>query len=264
MSKNEWKRMTIDSINRQYAKFFLWVYFDCFKNNSDRYLFKILHIQSYIWSFEEIERYNNNEYNFLQYVTVIKICQAISNKLSKYYSKTKDSNEIMYNLVNILDFMQKLSFYKAWNENNDQNEKNTINYEIKYKKKFKIFFQHHYNSINYQKEITHNADQTEKIIQFNNTIAYSLLMYAQSVFIIQYFIHWQFQKLSSTVTEINWYFCTDIIMKNNSVWDYWKDNVSNFSRLTLMIKNVLLCFISFINIERVFSLARKICRWIKP
>ena len=60
----------------------------------------------------------------------------------------------MYNLVNILDLTQKLNLYKAWNENNDQNKKNTINYEMKYKKKFKKFFQYYYDSTNYRKEIT--------------------------------------------------------------------------------------------------------------
>ena len=50
---------------------------------------------------------------FLQCTTEIKACQAASNKLSKYYSKTENSNETMYNLVNILDLTQKLSLYKA-------------------------------------------------------------------------------------------------------------------------------------------------------
>ena len=40
----------------------------------------------------------------LQRTIVIKVCQTVSNKLSKYYSKIEDSNEIIYNLINILDF----------------------------------------------------------------------------------------------------------------------------------------------------------------
>ena len=37
--------------------------------------------------------------NFSQRAIVKKICQVASNKLSKYYSKIKDSNEIIYNLA---------------------------------------------------------------------------------------------------------------------------------------------------------------------
>ena len=50
---------------------------------------------------------------FSQRTTVIKACQAVSNKLSKYYSKTEDSDKTMYNFVNILDITQKLNLYKA-------------------------------------------------------------------------------------------------------------------------------------------------------
>ena len=200
---------------------------------------------------------------FLQRAIVIKAYQAVSNKLSNYWSKTEDSNKTIYNLVNILDLTQKLNFYKIRNENNDQDEKNTISYKIKYKKKFKKFFQHHYDSTDYRKEITHNADQTEKVIQFNNAIACSLLMYAQSVFIIRRYILQQFQRSSSTVIEIDRYFHIDMMMKNNSIWNYWRDNISNFSQLTLIIKDVFLYFISFVNIERVFSLVQRICRWKK-
>ena len=63
-----------------------------------------------------------------------------------------------------------------------------INYEINYKKKFKKFFQHHYDLTDYRKKITHNTDQSEKIIQFNNAIACSLLIYVESIFTIRRFI----------------------------------------------------------------------------
>ena len=154
---------------------------------------------------------------FLQRATVIKVCQATLNKLSKYYSKTEDSNEIIYNLINIFDLTQKWNLYKTWNENNDQDKKNMINYEIKYKKKFKKNFWRHYDSTDYRKKITRNADQTEKIMQFNNIIACSLLMYAQSIFIIRYFILPQFQRSSSNLIKINRYLCTNVLMKNNSI-----------------------------------------------
>jgi len=43
---------------------------------------------------------------------VIKICNKVSTKFAKYYSKTKELNNILYNLINILDSMQKVSLYK--------------------------------------------------------------------------------------------------------------------------------------------------------
>jgi len=42
---------------------------------------------------------------------VIKACELISTKLAKYYSKTKNKNELIYNFVIILDFTQKLNLY---------------------------------------------------------------------------------------------------------------------------------------------------------
>ncbi len=44
---------------------------------------------------------------------VIKICNKVSTKLAKYYSKTKELNNTSYNFVNILDFTQKVSLYKS-------------------------------------------------------------------------------------------------------------------------------------------------------
>ena len=49
---------------------------------------------------------------FLQRATVIKACQTVLNKLWKYYSKTKNLNEIIYNFVDILNLTQKLNFKK--------------------------------------------------------------------------------------------------------------------------------------------------------
>jgi len=43
---------------------------------------------------------------------IIKACKKASTKLVKYYSKTKELDKMLYNLVNILNFTQKLSFYK--------------------------------------------------------------------------------------------------------------------------------------------------------
>ncbi len=69
------------------------------------------------------------------------------------------------------------------------------------------------------------------------------------------------QRRSVSVSENDRYFCTDAIVKKFSTWKYWKDNVSNYSRLTQMTKNVLSCSIFFINIEWIFSLARRVCWW---
>jgi len=43
---------------------------------------------------------------------VLKICNKVSIKFAKYYSKIKELNNILYNLVNILDFTQKVNLYK--------------------------------------------------------------------------------------------------------------------------------------------------------
>jgi len=43
---------------------------------------------------------------------VTKVCNKVLTKLAKYYSKTKELNNTLYNVVNILNSTQKLSFYK--------------------------------------------------------------------------------------------------------------------------------------------------------
>ncbi len=43
---------------------------------------------------------------------VIKTCNKISTKFVKYYLRTKELDNILYNFVNILDFTQKVSVYK--------------------------------------------------------------------------------------------------------------------------------------------------------
>jgi len=73
---------------------------------------------------------------------IIKACKKVLTKLVKYYSKTKELDKILYNLVNILNSTQKLSLYKMWNEKDNNN---FVNYETKYQIKFKIYFRRHYN-----------------------------------------------------------------------------------------------------------------------
>ncbi len=69
------------------------------------------------------------------------------------------------------------------------------------------------------------------------------------------------QRCSVSVSEDDRYFRTDAIVKKFSTWEYWRDNISNYSRLTQMTKNILSCSIFFIDIEWTFSLARRVCRW---
>jgi len=44
---------------------------------------------------------------------VIKICNKVSTKLAKYYSRTKELNNTLYDLVNILNLTQKTNLYKS-------------------------------------------------------------------------------------------------------------------------------------------------------
>ncbi len=69
------------------------------------------------------------------------------------------------------------------------------------------------------------------------------------------------QRRSVSVSEDDRYLCTDAIVEKFSTWKYWRNNISNYSRLTQMTKNVLSCSIFSVDIEWTFSLARRVCRW---
>ncbi len=71
----------------------------------------------------------------------------------------------------------------------------------------------------------------------------------------------QSQHAHSFQDEDDQYLCTDVINKKCSTWQFWKDNALNFSRLMQMTKDVLSCSIFLINIERNFSLARRVYQW---
>jgi len=43
---------------------------------------------------------------------VLKTCNKVSTKFAKYYLRTKKLDNILYNFVNILNSMQKVSLYK--------------------------------------------------------------------------------------------------------------------------------------------------------
>ncbi len=69
------------------------------------------------------------------------------------------------------------------------------------------------------------------------------------------------QRRFVSVSEDDRYLRTDAIVKKFSTWEYWRDNVSNYSRTTQMTKNVLSCSIFSVDIEWTFSLARRVCQW---
>jgi len=52
-----------------------------------------------------------NVYSSTKIVT--KVCNKALTKLAKYYSKTKEFNNTLYNFVNILNFTQRLNLYKV-------------------------------------------------------------------------------------------------------------------------------------------------------
>ncbi len=57
---------------------------------------------------EQIEK-NIRKSTCLLNAVIVKTCKNISIKLAKYYVKIKDSNKIIYNLANILNFTMKLN-----------------------------------------------------------------------------------------------------------------------------------------------------------
>jgi len=71
---------------------------------------------------------------------VLQACKLTFNKLAKYYFKMKSKDELIYNLIMILDFTQKLNLYQDW----DANENNSHFYYDKYRKEFKNYFHHYY------------------------------------------------------------------------------------------------------------------------
>ena len=64
-------------------------------------------------------------------------------KISKYYSRFHDKNNLIYNFVCMLNFNQKTSLYKIWNKF-ETRLNNFKNYETTYKKKFKNYFRKYY------------------------------------------------------------------------------------------------------------------------
>ncbi len=75
-----------------------------------------IHLKSRLFNalfnyFDAVKRIiRNNAYSLK--TLIIKICELISIKLAKYYSKIKNKDELIYNLAIILDFIQKLNLYR--------------------------------------------------------------------------------------------------------------------------------------------------------
>ncbi len=61
--------------------------------------------------FKDVKKFIKRNINSLNAI-IIKACEKVLIKLTKYYFKTEDSGEIIYNIVNILNSTMKLSLYK--------------------------------------------------------------------------------------------------------------------------------------------------------
>ncbi len=85
----------------------------------------------------------------------------------------KNKNELIYNLIMILDFTQKLNLYQDWNAN----ENDVHFYYDRYRKKFKNYFHHHYEekttTSEVEVQVTSDVDQ---IMQYDNAINHLLTM----------------------------------------------------------------------------------------
>ena len=90
---------------------------------------------------------------------VLKACALVLKKLSKYYSKMKDKDELIYNLVMIMNSTQKLNLNWEWNENDDDEH----DYFNKYKKKFQDYFHHNYEERTMSSTVV--AQRTEDVEQ---------------------------------------------------------------------------------------------------
>ena len=43
---------------------------------------------------------------------IVKVCETINQKLSKYYFKIENKNDLIYNFVNILNSIMKTNIYE--------------------------------------------------------------------------------------------------------------------------------------------------------
>ncbi len=66
-------------------------------------------IFNYLKHLKKIIKVNN--YSLIE--IIIKICNKVLTNLAKYYLRTKELDNTLYNLINNLNFTQKVNFYKS-------------------------------------------------------------------------------------------------------------------------------------------------------
>ena len=147
--------------------------------NADIYL-KFWIFNALFNHFEQIEK-NIKRSTCSSSAVIVKIYKKVSIKLTKYYVKIEDSNEIIYNFANILNSTMKLNFYKTWNNKENQDtdhDKESVLYEIKYKTEFKKYFHHYYenSAVDLKAEAQRARSDTDKIMHYNNTFDHLLMI----------------------------------------------------------------------------------------
>ena len=101
---------------------------------------------------------------------IIKTCEQNFKKFAKYYFKIENKNDLIYNLINVLNFNIKLNLYKLWNQNeNTNNDDNNNLYRNKYKQNFLQYFQKYYENFNFVFLIkTRKIFDVDEIMQQSN------------------------------------------------------------------------------------------------
>ncbi len=110
---------------------------------------------------------------------IVKTCKKVSIKLAKYYVKIEDSNEIIYNLANILNSTMKLNLYKTWDDKDNKDtdhDEEFIHYEIKYKTEFKEYFHRYYedSAVDLRAKAQKARSDADKIMHYDNTFDHLL------------------------------------------------------------------------------------------
>ena len=110
---------------------------------------------------------------------IVKTCEKVSIKLTKYYVKIKNSNETIYNFANILNSTMKLDLYKTWNNKDNENtnhDEESVHYKIKYKTEFKKYFHHYYEdlAVDLKAKAQRARSNADKIIHYDNAFDHLL------------------------------------------------------------------------------------------
>ena len=134
-------------------------------------------------------------------------------------------------------------------------------YYDKYKTKFVDYFRKHYENATINRETkTKTSQNIDQIMQSDNANDWTLTFF-QSFAMTRRTLLRQSNRAHLQTNEIVRYFCIENLKKENSSWQFWKNNVLNYSNFTQMIKNVLFVSIFSIKIERVFNFVKKVCIW---